>query len=111
MSFYEEVKKITEESKKTVEKAAFDRACKEAGDIIDIIKNKVKEEAERGREETIVRIEWGKFKELSVELEGFREKVITEVRNYFKQEGFEIEITDEYGWVYGIYTVYLKWNN
>jgi len=109
VSFYREIKEITDHNKKIGVEKVQEEVLKEAKDIIEKVKDKVTESAERGKETVTVKIGWGKPKNLYVEIDEFRIQVIKEVEKFFTNEGFKIWITDDYGWIYGIYTVHMEW--
>lgn len=105
------MRKITDENKKGLKAQRMTDVEKEAEKIIDIIKGKVTEEAENGKEEAVVRVEWGKIDKVNIEVGDFRALVIKEVANYFQQEGFKIKMNDSFGWAYNLYIVYLSWKD
>jgi hypothetical protein len=109
VGFLEELRKITDDSKKGLKVQRLTDAEKEAEKIIEVIKDKVTEEAQKGKEEAVVRVEWGKTDKVNVEMGDFRALVIEAVANYFRQEGFKIKMNDSFGWTYNLYIVYLSW--
>ncbi len=109
MGFLEELRKITEDSKKGIKIQKMTDVEKEAEKIIEIIKDKVTEEAQKGKVEAVVRVEWGKLDKVNIEVGDFRSLVVNEVANYFKQEGFKIKMNDSFGWEYNLYIVNLSW--
>lgn len=103
------MRKITDDNKKGIKAQKMTDVEKEAEKIIEIIKEKVTEEAEKGKEEAVVRVEWGKIDKVNIEMGDFRALVINEVAKYFEQEGFKIKMNDSFGWAYNLYIVYLSW--
>ena len=109
MGFLEELRKITDDSKKGIKVQRMTDVEQEAEKIIEVIKDKVTEEARKGREEAVVRVEWGREDRIKVETGDFRARVVEEVVKYFKEEGFKIKMNDSFGWTYNLYIVYLSW--
>lgn len=109
MGFLEDLRKITDESKKGIKVQKMTDVEKEAEKIIDVIKEKVTEEAQKGKYEAVVRLEWGKTDKINIEMEDFRAMVVEAVVNYFQQEGFKIKMNDSFGWTYNLYIVHLSW--
>jgi hypothetical protein len=78
------LRKITEDNKIGIKAQKMTDVGKEAEKVIEMIKEKVTEEAEKGKEEAVVRLEWGKTDKVNIEVGDFRALVVEEVANYFK---------------------------
>ncbi len=109
MGFLEELRKMSEDNKKGINVQKMTELEIEAEKIIEAIKDKVTEEARKGKEEAVVRVEWGKIDKVNIEVGDFRALILEKAANYFKQEGFKIKINDSFGWAYNLYIVYLSW--